>query len=149
MKSIKVLLSSCVITYITLISISTANANPTVKVQHLNVTNTLTNKFNSYDIISTASEIQNNLSVNYRNSLSTGLFMSNPALFNKKSAEITTDIVNKSNDFFISAMIFNDKLHQLISYFTIPSNESMTKSPLSTTESTVIKQKCNSKLNFS
>ena len=141
MKSIKVLLISFIITFVTLTSICPANATPTVKVQHLNVTTTLTNTFNNYDIISAAREV--------RNSLSTGLFISNPALFNKKSVKSTIDIVNKSNDFFTSTMLFNDKLHQLISYFTIPSNDSITKSSVSTTESTQIKKKCTTKINFS
>ena len=153
MKSIRVLLSSFIITYITLFSISPANANPIVKVQHLNVTdtlisNSLTTKFARYDIISAASEVPSNLSVNYRNSLSSGLFMSDLAIFNKKSTKVTIDIVNKSNDFFTSAMVFNDKLHQLISYLTIPSNESMSDSAVSTTEGSVIKKKCNSTFSF-
>ncbi|MFQ3264407.1 MAG: hypothetical protein ACI9U5_000273 [Colwellia sp.] len=141
MKSIKVLLISFIITFVTLTSICSANATPTVKVQHLNVTTALINTFNNYDIISAAREV--------RNSLSTGLFISNPALFNKKSVKSTIDIVNKSNDFFTSTMLFNDKLHQLISYFTIPSNDSITKSPVSTTESMKIKKKCTTKINFS
>ena len=141
MKSIKVLLINFIITFVTLTSMCPANATPTVKVQHLNVTTALTNTFNNYDIISAAREV--------RNSLSIGLFISNPALFNKKSVKSTIDIVNKSNDFFTSTMLFNDKLHQLISYFTIPSNDSMTKSSVSTTESTQIKKKCTTKINFS
>lgn len=154
MKSIKVLLISFIITFVSLTSISPANAKPTVKVQYLNISNTLTsnsltNKFNSYDIINLAGDVQSNLSVNYRNSLSTALFLSTPSVFSQKNAKVTIDIVNNSNNFFTSAMVFNDKLHQLISYFTMPSNESITESAVSTTEGTVIKKKCNSKLNFS
>jgi hypothetical protein len=149
MKSIKVLLISFIITFVTLTSISPANAKPTVKVQYLNISNSLTNKFNSYDIINLAGDVQSNLSVNYRNSLSTALFLSTPSVFSQKNAKVTINIVNKSNNFFTSAMVFNDKLHQLISYVTMPSNESITESAVSTTEGTVIKKKCNSKLNFS
>ncbi len=133
MKSINLLLISFTITFVTLTTISPANANSTVKVQHLNVSNTLIS----------------NLSSSYRNNLSTSLFLSTPTILSEKDAQMTMDIVNKSNDFFTSAMVFNDKLHQLISYFTTSSNESITESVISTSETKIIKKKCGSKLSFS
>ncbi len=153
MKSIKLLFISFTITLVALITISPANAKPTVKVQHLNVNNMITSKFNRYDIINIAGTLPSNLSDNlsdkYRNNFSTGLFLSNPAIFSEKSAQVTIDIVNKSNDFFTSTLVFNDKLHQLISYFTTPSNENITESTVSTSESKVIKNKCDNSLSFS
>ncbi|PKI14293.1 hypothetical protein [Colwellia sp. 12G3] len=149
MNSIKVLLISFTLTFITLIFISPANASPTAKVQHLNVSNTLTSTFNNYDIINVVSDVPHNLSTNYRNNLSTRLFFSNPAIFSEKHTKTTIDVINKSNDFFTTAMVFNDKLHQLISYFTVPSYENITESALPTSESKVIKEKCKSNLNFS
>jgi hypothetical protein len=149
MSSIKVLLISFTITLVTLFTIAPANANPTVKMQHLNVSNKFTTQFNSYDIIDVASKVPSNLSINYRNSLFTALLISNPITFNKKHARTTMDSINESSDFFTSAMVFNDKLHQLISYFTIPPNESITGSAISTSENEVIKKKCSSTLDFS
>lgn len=154
MKSIKALLISFTLTFVTLISISSANAKPAIKVQHLNVSNTLTSnsptdKFNSYDMINLTDDIQSNLSANYRNSLSTALFLKNQSTFSRKKNQVTIKIVNKSNEFFTSAMVFNDKLHQLISYFTAPSNKNMNESAVPNSESDAIKKKCDSTLNFS
>jgi hypothetical protein len=149
MKSIKVLLISFIITFVTLISISPANATPTVKVQHLNVGNTLTSTFNSYDVINLTGELPSHFLTNNRNSLSTGLFLANQTIFSEKNAQITIEIVKKSNDFFTSVMVFNDKLHQLISYFNSPANKDISESVVPSSESDVIKKKCDSTLNFS
>ena len=141
MKSIKVLLVSFTITFVALMTISPANAKHAINVQHLNVNNTLTTKFNNGDII--------NIAGNYRNSFSTGLILSAPVVLSDRSSQLTMGVVNQSNDFFTSAMIFNDKLHQLISYFTTPTNENIAESAISNTDSQVIKNKCDSTLNFS
>jgi len=122
-------------------TISPANAKHAVNVQHLNVNNTLTSKFNNDDII--------NIAVNYRNSFSTGLILSSPERLSDRNSQRAMGVVNKSNDFFTSAMVFNDKLHQLISYFTTPINETLTEPTELTPESTVIEKKCESTINFS
>ena len=149
MKSIKLLLVSFTITVIALMTISPANAKPAVKIQHIKVNNFLTTKFNSYDIIKVASQVPNNLSNRYSNSFSTGLILSNPAALSEKSSQVTMNVINKSNDFFTSAMVFNDRLHQFISYFSTASNENISKKAAPLSESEVIKKKCSSTLSFS
>jgi len=141
MSSIKLLLVSFTITFIALMTIAPANAKHAVNVQHLNVNNTLTTEFNNDDMI--------NIAGNYRNSFSTDLILSAPALLSDRSSQLTIDVVNTSNDFFTSAMVFNDKLHQLISYFTTPSNEKLTEPTIPTPESEVIEKKCESIFSFS
>ena len=142
MSSIKLLLVSFTITFIALMTIAPANAKHAVNVQHLNVNNTLTTEFNNDDMI--------NIAGNYRNSFSTDLILSAPALLSDRSSQLTIDVVNTSNDFFTSAMVFNDKLHQLISYFTTPtSNETLTEPTIPTPESEVIEKKCESIFSFS
>ncbi len=140
MKSIKLLLVSFTITFITLVNISPANAEHAVKVQHLNVSNKLFTTFNSDESIHVTS--------NYHNSFSTGLILSVPEKLSDTSSHLAMSVVNNSNDFFTSAMVFNDKLHQLISYFTTPNDEALTESTNSTPESEVIEKKCESTFSF-
>jgi|TARA_R100001377_G_scaffold75782_1_gene52473 hypothetical protein len=141
MKSIKLLLVSFTITFITLINISPANAEHAVKVQHLNVNNTLITKFNKNDLINSVS--------NYHNSFSTGLILTAPKRVSDRGSELALTVVNNSNDFFTSAMVFNDKLHQLISYFTSPNSKVLSEPTISTPESEVIEKKCESSFSFS
>jgi hypothetical protein len=141
MKSIKLLLVSFTITFITLINISPANAEHAVKVQHLNVNNTLVTRFNNNDLINSVS--------NYHNSFSTGLILSSPERLGDRSSQLAMNVVNSSNDFFTSAMVFNDKLHQLISYFTTPDNKALTEPTNSIPENEVIEKKCESTFGFS
>lgn len=141
MNSIKLLLVSFTITFIALMTISPANAKNAVNVQHLKVNNTLSTQLYSNDLI--------NLAGNYSNSFSTGLILSAPVVLSDRSPQLTMDVVNKSNDFFTSAMVFNDKLHQLISYFTTPSSKTLTEPTISTPESEVIEKKCESTFSFS
>lgn len=141
MKSIKLLLVSFTITFITLINISPANAEHAVKVQHLNVNNQLFTKFNNDESI--------NVPSNYHNSFSTSLILSAPERLSDRGSQLAMSVVNSSNDFFTSAMVFNDKLHQLISYFTTPNNETITEPTNLTPESEVIEKKCEKTFNFS
>jgi len=141
MKSIKLLLVSFTITFITLINISPANAEHAVKVQHLNVNNTLVTRFNNNDLINSVS--------NYHNNFSTGLILSSPERLSDRSSQLAMNVVNSSNDFFTSAMVFNDKLHQLISYFTTPDNKALTEPTNSIPENEVIEKKCESTFGFS
>lgn len=148
MKSITLLLISFTITVVALMTISPANAKPIVNVQYLNVSNTLTSKVNHYDMINLKNAEPRSLSSNYRKIFSTGLFLSNPAMFSEKNTQVTITRINNSNDFFTNTMVFNDKLHQLISYFTTSMNVKMTGPVVSKPESEVIKKKCNNTLKF-
>lgn len=141
MNSIKLLLVSFTITFIALMTISPANAKHAANVQHFDINNTLSTQFHSNDLI--------NLAGNYSNSFSTGLILSAPVVLSDRNPQLTMDVVNKSNDFFTSAMVFNDKLHQLISYFTTPSSKTLTEPTISTPESEVIEKKCESTFSFS
>jgi hypothetical protein len=140
MKSIKLLLVSFTITFITLINISSANAEHAVKVQHLNVNNQLFTKFNNDESI--------NVPSNYHNSFSTSLILSAPERLSDRGSQLAMSVVNSSNDFFTSAMVFNDKLHQLISYLTTPNNETITEPTNLTPESEVIEKKCEKTFSF-
>ena len=140
MKSIKILLVSFTLTFITLVNISPANAEQAVKVQHLNVNNMLTTQFNNDELTNVVS--------NYHNSFSTGLILSAPDRLSDRSSHLAMSVVNSSNDFFTSAMVFNDKLHQLISYFTTPDHKTMTEPTHSTPDSEVIEEKCENTFSF-
>ena len=140
MKSIKLLLVSFTLTFITLVNISPANAEQAVKVQHLNVNNTLISEFNSDELTNVISS--------YHNSFSTGLILSAPKRLSDRSSHMAISVVNNSNDFFTSAMVFNDKLHQLISYFTSPNHKTLTEPKNSTPDSEVIEKKCESTFSF-
>jgi hypothetical protein len=140
MKSIKLLLVSFTITFITLINISSANAEHAVKVQHLNVNNQLFTKFNNDESI--------NVPSNYHNSFSTSLILSAPERLSDRGSQLAMSVVNSSNDFFTSAMVFNDKLHQLISYLTTPNNETITEPTNLTPENEVIEKKCEKTFSF-
>ena len=146
MKSIRLLIISFTMTFIALITISPAIAKPSVNVQHLKVNNTFTTAFNSYDIITLASNIPSKTSTQYHNNFSTGLILSSPAMLSNENTKMTMTVVNSSNEFFASAMGFSDKLNQLISYFTSPAKEDLS---YPAPESTVIRKKCNSKNNYS
>ncbi len=145
MKSIKLLFVSFTITFVALMTLSPANANNVVNVQHLNVNNMLTSKFNNDELI----DVAGHLSDSYRNSFSTGQILSTLERLSDSSSQRAIDVVNNSNDFFTSTMVFNDKLQQFISYFTTPINETLIDPSVSTSDSKVIKKKCESSLNFS
>jgi len=148
MRTIKLLLVSF-ITFLILMNISPVNAKPVMKVQHLNVNNMLTPGLNSYDIINVAGKIPNTLSSNYSNNFSTSLILSHPITLNDRKSDVTISVINQSNNFFTSAMVFNDKLHQLMSYFTTSNNETIIAPSVSSSDSKVIKKKCSSTLSFS
>ncbi|KGJ87277.1 hypothetical protein [Colwellia psychrerythraea] len=140
MKSIKLLLVSFTLTFITLVNISSANAEQAVKVQHLNVNNALITKFNSDELTNVVSH--------YHNSFSTGLILSAPEKLSDRSSNLAISVVNNSNDFFTSAMVFNDKLHQLISYFTTPNHNTLSEPKSSIPDSEVIEKTCESTFSF-
>jgi hypothetical protein len=130
-------------------NISPVNAKPVMKVQHLNVNNMLTTNFNSYDIINVAGKIPNTLSSNTSNNFSTSLILSHPIALSDINSNIAIGVINKSNDFFTSAMVFNDRLHQFLSYFTTSNNKAIIAPAASSADSKVIKKKCNNTLSLS
>ena len=146
MKTVQLLVISFIITFFSLVNISMANAKPSAHIQHLKTTNNLIGQFNSYQTVKAA----NNLSVRSRNNFSTGLILTNPvAEFVEGTSQTTVNVINKSNEFFNSAMVVSDKLNQFINYFTAPSNHSVNKDESSNSKRKDNSNKCNKTLNFS
>lgn len=137
MKSLKLLFISFTVTFVSLLTISPAVAEPLIKVQQLKVSDHLTTQLEHYNIIQMPSR------------LSTSLTFSSLSQPSAKDLPLTMNVVSRSNDFFTSAMVFNDKLHQLISYFTAPSNKSISKPVPSSSKEEAVKEKCSSTLSFS
>jgi hypothetical protein len=67
----------------------------------------------------------------------------------EENAQVTMTVVNKSNDFFASAMIVSDKLNQLISYFNSPTKDNMSEQVEPEEKSKLMKKKCSSTIDFS
>jgi len=137
MKSLKLLTISFIVTFVTLLTISPALAEPLIKVQHLKVSDHLAAKINDYNII------------NMPSSLSTSLIFSQSTSLTEEESPLAIEVASQSHDFFTSAMVFNDKLHQLISYFSNPETKSISKPATLTPQGDELKKKCNSTLSFS
>jgi hypothetical protein len=142
MKSIKLLLISFTMTLIVLVTISPAIAKPSVNVQHLQVNKTFTSGINNYEILAASNNVTTTASNQYRNNFSTGLILSSPSALIDENTQVAMTVVNKSNEFFASAMNFSDKLNQFISYFTAPEKDDLS---YAAPENKVIRKKCNSK----
>jgi hypothetical protein len=143
-KSVQLLLISFIITFSLLINISSANAKPSVNIQHIKLTNNLISQFNSYQ----KSKVSDNLSIEYRN-FSIELILTSPvARMSERTAQATVNVVNQSNQFFTSAMAFSDKLNQFIDYFSTPNNSSVNEKTVLRSKSKDINQKCNDTLNY-
>ena len=149
MKSIKLLLVSFTLTFVTLINITPALATPSVEKQYLNVNHVLSHPYNNYNIINLVEKKSSTRTSQYSNNFSTGLILSNPAIVTKENSQLTMNVVSKSNEFFNSAMVFSDKLNQFISYFTAPVKGNTAEQLESTSASKVIKAKCKSRENYS
>lgn len=147
MKSIKLLLISFTMTFITLMTISPAIAKPSAKVQELQLNSALTTAFGSYNIVKAVSKAPNTISMPFKNNFSTGLILSSPVVLSEGNAHVAMTVVNKSNEFFASAMIVSDKLNQFISYFNTPTKKVYTEQ--ATPENKVLKEKCSNTINFS
>ena len=149
MKSIKLLLVSFTITFVTLINITPALAMPSVKIQHLQVNNSLSYPVNNYKFIKVVGKTPSKRANLQSNNFSTGLILSNPAIFTEENSQLTMNVVSKSNEFFNSAMVFSDKLNQFISYFTAPVKGNTAEQLASPSTSKVIKAKCKSQKSYS
>lgn len=139
MKSIKLLLVSFTITFIVLSDISPAFAKPLVKVQHLDISNTLSSTYNTINLIDTP---PSKSTTQYSNNFFTGLIQEKPGALTEKNSKITMNVINKSNAFFNGAMVFSDKLNQFISYFTTPIKVNMAGQLESTPQKKIMKAKC-------
>ena len=138
MTPLKLLLISFTITLITLVTLPPAIAQPSLEVQHLQVRHTLTTKFNHYHTFTLADNLAP------VNNFSAGLILSSPrTLAEQNSAKIIT-VVNKSNEFFNSAMVFHDKLNQVISYFTTPAKAINEQQNTAASDNQVPNKKCSS-----
>ena len=149
MKSIKLLLVSFTITFVTLINITPALATPSVEIQSLKVNHILSHPYNNYNIINLVENKPSRTASQYSNNFSTGLILSNPAILTEENSQLTISVVSKSNEFFNSAMVFSDKLNQFISYFTAPVKANTAEQLKPTSASKVIKAKCKSRKNYS
>jgi len=136
-------------TFLMLITIAPAIAAPSVKVQHLQVSNIIPTAQTSYDSITLADKVIRKYSTQYGNNFSTGLILSSTRVLSEENTQVAMTVVNKSNGFFTSAMIVSDKLNQLISYFNSPAKNSVTEQVEPVVESEVIKKKCGKKNNYS
>ncbi|MCP4987287.1 MAG: hypothetical protein GY928_14910 [Colwellia sp.] len=105
MKSIKLLIISFTLTFLTLITIAPVMATPSAKVQHLQVNNMFT--------IAHMRKFSTKNSINF----STGLVLTSASILTEDATNTTLTAVETSNDFFTSVMIMSDKIHQLFSYF--------------------------------
>ena len=149
MKSIKLLLVSFTITFVTLINITPALATPSVEIQSLKVNHILSHPYNNYNIINLVENKPSRTASQYSNNFSTGLILSNPAILTEENSQLTISVVSKSNEFFNSAMVFSDKLNQFISYFTAPVKGNTAEQLASPSTSKVIKAKCKSQKSYS
>jgi len=149
MKSIKLLIISFTLTFLMLMTVSPALAKPLANVQHLQVNNMLPTAHSSYDPMTVADKTFSKFSMPYGNNFSTGLILSKAGILTEENAQVTMTVVNKSNDFFASAMIVSDKLNQLISYFNSSPKDRIAEQIEPEVENKLIKKKCSSKVNFS
>ncbi len=137
MKSIKLLIISFTLTLLMLITIAPAIAAPSAKVQHLQVNNMLTTTH--------MRKFSTNNSINF----STGLVLSSASILTEETTNSTLTAVETSNDFFTSAMIMNDKIHQLFSYFNSSTKDDISKQIKPEATNTLIKDKCSSTPKYS
>ena len=137
MKTIKLLIISFTLTFITLITIAPAIAAPSAKVQHLQVNNMLTTAH--------ISKFSTKNSINF----STGLILSSANILTEESENSTLTVVETSNDFFTSAMIMSDKINQLFSYFNSSAKDNISKQIKPEPTNKLIKDKCSSNPKYS
>jgi len=149
MRTIKLLIMSFTLTFLALMSISPAIAKPLANVQHLQVNNMLTTSQNSYDSITILGKTVGNISTQYDNNFSTGLILSSSRILTEENSQVAITVVNKSNDFFTSAMIVSDKVNQFISYFTSPDKKEFAEQTKPVPKSEVLSSKCSKTVDFS
>ncbi len=146
MKTLKLLVISFTMTFLALLTISPAIAKPSLTVHHVEVNSDINIKRSSYNIISIARKAQTNL---VQNTLSTDLIFNSPSVLSEEHLSNSIDILNTSTTFFTSIMLINDKLHQLISYFSTSNDASSHNREISKQDSKLMKKKCKNDLDFS
>lgn len=148
METFKLLFISFTITFLVLLNISPAIAKPLVSITQLKISNDIQNRQASYDITLISKTTKIDLTNNDINNLSSSLVFASPRILNEQRLNSTMDFFNTSTTFFTSIMLINDKLHQLISYFSKPNDIKIIDNETIEQDTKLIKEKCNSNLNF-
>lgn len=148
METFKLLFISFTITFLVLLNISPAIAKPLVSITQLKISNDIQNRQASYDITLISKTTKIDLTNNDINNLSSSLVFASPRILNEQRLNSTMDFFNTSTTFFTSIMLINDKLHQLISYFSKPNDINIIDNETIEQDTKLIKEKCNSNLNF-
>jgi hypothetical protein len=147
-ETFKLLFISFTITFLVLLNISPAIAKPLVSITQLKISNDIQNRQASYDITLISKTTKIDLTNNDINNLSSSLVFASPRILNEQRLNSTMDFFNTSTTFFTSIMLINDKLHQLISYFSKPNDIKIIDNETIEQDTKLIKEKCNSNLNF-
>jgi hypothetical protein len=147
-ETFKLLFISFTITFLVLLNISPAIAKPLVSITQLKVSNDIKNRQASYDITLISKTTKIDLTNNDINNFSSSLVFASPRILNEQRLNSTMDFFNTSTTFFTSIMLINDKLHQLISYFSKPNDIKIIDNETTEQDTKLIKEKCNSNLNF-
>ena len=148
METFKLLFISFTITFLVLLNISPAIAKPLVSITQLKVSNDIQNRQASYDVTLISKTTKIDLTNNDINNFSSSLVFASPRILNQQRLNTTMDFFNTSTTFFTSIMLINDKLHQLISYFSKPNDTKIIKNDTIEQGTKLIKEKCNSSLDF-
>lgn len=148
METFKLLFISFTITFLVLLNISPAIAKPLVSITQLKISNDIQNRQASYDITLISKTTKIDLTNNDINNLSSSLVFASPRILNEQRLNSTMNFFNTSTTFFTSIMLINDKLHQLISYFSKPNDIKIIDNETTEQDTKLIKEKCNSNLNF-
>jgi hypothetical protein len=147
-ETFKLLFISFTITFLVLLNISPAIAKPLVSITQLKVSSDIKNRQASYDITLISKTTKIDLTNNDINNFSSSLVFASPRILNEQRLNTTMDFFNTSTTFFTSIMLINDKLHQLISYFSKPNDIKIIDNETIEQDTKLIKEKCNSNLNF-
>jgi low affinity Fe/Cu permease len=147
-EKFKLLFISFTITFLVLLTISPAIAKPLVSLTQLEVSNDINYKQTSRSTSVITKTTNIDVVNNYHNNLSTSLVFQSPRMLSEQPLNTTMDFFNTSTTFFTSIMVINDKLHQLISYFSKPNDTKTIENKTIEQGTKLIKEKCNSNLDF-
>jgi low affinity Fe/Cu permease len=147
-EKFKLLFISFTITFLVLLTISPAIAKPLVSLTQLEVSNDINYKQTSRSTSVITKTTNIDVVNNYHNNFSTSLVFQSPRMLSEQPLNTTMDFFNTSTTFFTSIMVINDKLHQLISYFSKPNDTKTIENKTIEQGTKLIKEKCNSNLDF-
>jgi hypothetical protein len=147
-EKFKLLFISFTITFLVLLTISPAIAKPLVSLTQLEVSNDINYKQTSRSTSVITKTTNIDVGNNYHNNFSTSLVFQSPRMLSEQPLNTTMDFFNTSTTFFTSIMVINDKLHQLISYFSKPNDTKTIENKTIEQGTKLIKEKCNSNLDF-